>query len=58
MKKAICMLAVAAITFSSVNVFAVVPVQTQQDSTKTSKKHKKDKKMKKDTTQKDSAMKM
>ena len=54
------MLAVAAITFSSVSAFAVAPVQTQQDSTKTGKKHKKEKKdkMKKDSTRKDTAMKM
>ena len=62
MKKTICMIAVAAISFGSVNAFAAMPVQTQQDTTKkkeTKKKMKKHKKMTKDTTmKKDTAMKM
>lgn len=60
MKKTICMIAVAAISFSTVNAFAAMPMQTQQDSTsKMKKKHMKKKMMKKDTTtKKDTAMKM
>lgn len=62
MKKTICMIAVAAISFGSVSAFAATPVQTQQDTTKkkeTKKKMKKHKKMMKDTTmKKDTAMKM
>lgn len=63
MKKTICMIAVAAISFGSVNAFAETPVQTQQDTTKTkkkdTKKKMKHKKMMKDTTmKKDTAMKM
>jgi hypothetical protein len=63
MKKTICMIAVAAISFGSVNAFAATPVQTQQqDTTKKEKddtKKKKHKKMMKDTTmKKDTAMKM
>ncbi|HEK19212.1 MULTISPECIES: hypothetical protein [unclassified Mucilaginibacter] len=55
MKKTIATLAVAAITFGSINAFSM-PVQTQQDTSKT-KTHK-EKKMKhkkpwKDTTKKD-----
>ncbi|MES2267905.1 MAG: hypothetical protein V4520_14175 [Bacteroidota bacterium] len=59
MKKTICMIAVAAISFGSVNAFAATPVQTQQDTSKTKKKPMKNKKMKKDTsTKKDTSMKM
>jgi hypothetical protein len=61
MKKTICMIAVAAISFSSVNAFAAMPVQTQQDTSKMKKKpmKKKGKKMEKDTSmKKDTAMKM
>jgi len=54
MKKAICILAVAAISFGSVNSFAAVPAQTQQDTTK---KQSKKKKMAKKKTAKDSTMK-
>jgi hypothetical protein len=59
MKKTICMIAVAAISFSTVNAFAAMPMQTQQDSTSKTKKKDMKKKMKKDTTtKKDTAMKM
>jgi hypothetical protein len=62
MKKTICMIAVAAISFGSVNAFAETPVQTQQQDTSKMKKKpmkKKHKKMMKDTTmKKDTAMKM
>ena len=59
MKKTICMIAVAAISFGSVNAFASTPMQTQQDTSKTKKKPMKTKKMKKDTsTKKDTSMKM
>jgi hypothetical protein len=62
MKKTICMIAVAAISFGSVNAYAAMPVQTQQDTSKTKKKpmkKMKGKKMSKDTSmKKDTAMKM
>lgn len=64
MKKTICMIAVAAISFGSVNAFAAMPVQTQQQDTskmkkKPMKKKMKHKKMMKDTSmKKDTAMKM
>lgn len=64
MKKTICMIAVAAISFGSVNAFAATPVQTQQQDTlkmkkKSMKKKMKHKKMMKDTSmKKDTAMKM
>nr|WP_067061353.1 hypothetical protein [Mucilaginibacter sp. L294] len=63
MKKTICMIAVAAISFGSVNAFAAMPVQTQQDTSKMKKKpmkkKMKSKKMMKDTSmKKDTAMKM
>ena len=62
MKKAICMLAVAAISFGSVNSFAAVPAQTQQDTTKmkkkTTKKTAKKKKMKDSSMTKKDTMKM
>jgi hypothetical protein len=59
MKKTICMIAVAAITFGSVNAFAIAPMQTQQDTTKKKVIKKKGKKMTKDTTmKKDTATKM
>jgi hypothetical protein len=64
MKKTICMIAVAAISFGSVNAFAETPVQTQQDTVSKTKKHMKKKmkmhkKMTKDTSmKKDTAMKM
>jgi hypothetical protein len=58
MKKTICMIAVAAITFGSVTAFAAAPMQTQQDTTK-KKVTKKKGKMAKDTMmKKDTAMKM
>lgn len=60
MKKTICMIAVAAISFGSVNAFATTPMQTQQDTSKTKKKpmKKKMEKTKKDSTKRDTAMKM
>jgi hypothetical protein len=62
MKKTICTIAIAAISFGCVNAFATTPVQqTQQDSTKkkSAKKKDKSKKMSKDTSmKKDTAMKM
>ncbi|MGY4537438.1 hypothetical protein ACVW0P_001857 [Mucilaginibacter sp. UYNi724] len=61
MKKTICMIAVAAITFGSVEAFAATPLQAQQDTTKKKpmKKKMKSKKMMKDTMmKKDTAMKM
>ncbi|MCO5935546.1 hypothetical protein NAF17_08340 [Mucilaginibacter sp. RB4R14] len=62
MKKTICMIAVAAISFGSVNAFAATPVQIQQDTTKKKPIKKKimmKKKMMKDTMMnKDTAMKM
>lgn len=54
MKKAICILAVATISFGSLNSFAALPAQTQQDTTK---KDAKKKKMGKKKTMKDSTMK-
>ncbi|WP_374950931.1 hypothetical protein [Mucilaginibacter sp.] len=55
MKKAICMVAVAAISFGSVNAFAGAPLQTMQDtSMKMKKKPMKKKTMKK--KMKDSTM--
>ena len=63
MKMAICILAVAAISFGSVNSFAAVPAQTQQDTTKMKKKSakkaaKKKKMMKDSSTMKKDTMKM
>jgi hypothetical protein len=62
MKKTICMIAVAAISFGSVNAFAATPVQTQQDTTMKTKKKQtkkmKHKKVMKDTTMKKDTMKM
>ncbi|MBL4678380.1 MAG: hypothetical protein JKY70_19590 [Mucilaginibacter sp.] len=52
MKKTIATIAIAAISFGSINAFAA-PMQTQQDTTKTKKEHKKmkkEKKMWKDTS--------
>ncbi|AMR31206.1 hypothetical protein A0256_07085 [Mucilaginibacter sp. PAMC 26640] len=56
MKKAICMVAVATISFGSINAFAATPVQTQQDTTMKKKPVKK-KMMKKHKMMKDSTMK-
>ncbi len=56
MKKTICMIAVAAISFGSVNAFAATPAQIQQDTTK--KKTIKKKMMKDTMMNKDTAMKM
>lgn len=61
MKKTISMIAIAAISFGSVNAFAATPMQTQQDTTKKKpmKKKMKSKKMMKDTGMKrDTGMKM
>ncbi|WP_454804372.1 hypothetical protein [Mucilaginibacter phyllosphaerae] len=65
MKKTICMIAVAAVSFGSINAYSATPLQTQQDSTSKMKKKNMKKKMKKDSTmkkdtgmKKDSAMKM
>lgn len=53
MKKTIATIAIAAVSFGSINAFAT-PMQTQQDTTKTTKEHKKkmkkEKKMWKDTS--------
>jgi hypothetical protein len=60
MKKAICILAVATISFGSLDSFAAAPVQTQQNSTKKQTKKKKmdKKKMEKDSTMKKDSTKM
>ncbi|GGH22373.1 hypothetical protein [Mucilaginibacter phyllosphaerae] len=62
MKKTICIIAVAAISFGSINAYAVAPLQTQQQDTtkkKAMKKKMKNKKMMKDSSmKKDTAMKM